>query len=169
MRPSGAPATRQSASPSARGPAPPGGWVRIRPVTAPGLCLAAGRVRDGRYTPLVAVQLACGKVAPLETRLEPVGGDAYRIVWYHPDYGTGCLKAWNEGPQDGLLEPMDDCTQGSRFHVEPAGPASSGVYVFRVEGQGCVGSRDADTAAGTEAMVGRCARDAQRFHVDPAS
>jgi DNA-binding SARP family transcriptional activator len=156
-------------SPGGGSSALPSGWVRIRPVTAPGLCLADGRVRDQRYTPLVAVQLPCGDVAPLETRLEPLGGDAYRIVWYHPDYGTGCLMAWSEGPQTGLLEPMDDCGQGSRFHVERSGAPGSGVYVFRVDGQGCVGIRNSDTHEGTEALMGQCAHDAQRFHVEPAS
>jgi DNA-binding SARP family transcriptional activator len=148
----------------------PTGWVRIRPVTAPGLCLADGRVRDHRYTPLVAVQLSCDRIAPLSTLLEPTGGDTYRIQWHHPDYGKGCLKAWTgPGPQSGLLEPMDDCEQGSRFHIEPSGPPGAGTYVLRVDNQGCVGIKDADTAEGTEALMGHCVEDGQVFAIEPAS
>ncbi|WP_457034014.1 helix-turn-helix domain-containing protein [Kitasatospora sp. P5_F3] len=148
----------------------PTGWVRIRPVTAPELCLTDGRVRDQRYTPLVAVQRPCGEAGPQATLLEPLGGDEYHIQWHHPDYGKGCLKALTDGPGLGLLEPMDDCTQGSHFHVEPSGPAGSGTYVLRVDGQGCAGIAGDGTGAGTETVMARCVgRGGQVFFVEPVT
>ncbi|MGW8850908.1 RICIN domain-containing protein [Streptomyces xiamenensis] len=137
-------------------PTLPSGWVRLRPVSAPDLCLTDGRVADGRYTPLVAVQRPCDAVAPQDTLLEPLGRDVYRIQWHHPDYGPGCLKVLTEGPGAGLLEPMDDCRTDSRFHIEPSGEPAGGRYVLRVEGQGCVGIRDSAPDEGAEAVMGRC-------------
>ncbi|MEV3987300.1 helix-turn-helix transcriptional regulator [Streptomyces sp. NPDC049837] len=152
---------------SGAGPALGSGWVRIRPVTAPSLCLTDGRVRDRRHTPLVAVQRPCDEAMPQATRLEPMGGDAYRIQWHHPDYGKGCLKALSEGPGEGLLEPYDDCAQGSRFHLEPSGPYGGGRYVLRVDGQGCVGIKNSDTSEGTEAVMERCVgRGGQVFLIE---
>ncbi|MCP3819726.1 hypothetical protein NLX86_16960 [Streptomyces sp. A3M-1-3] len=149
---------------------PPSGWVRIRPVTEPRLCLTDGRVKDRRYTPLVAVQRPCGSVAPQNTMLEPVGGDMYRIQWHHPDYGKGCLKALTGEPGAGLLEPMDACEDGSRFHIEPHAGNGSGRYVLRVDGQGCVGIKGSDTSEGTEAVMERCVgKGGQVFLIGPAA
>ncbi|WP_328968444.1 helix-turn-helix transcriptional regulator [Streptomyces sp. NBC_00239] len=148
----------------------PSGWVRILPLSAPGMCLTDGRVPDSRYTPLVAVQRPCSQAGPQTTLLERMGGDLYRIQWRHPDYGTGCLKALTDGPGFGLLEPMDDCKTDSRFHVEPSGPRGSNQYVFRVDGQGCVGIKGSVTTAGAEAVMERCVgRGGQLFAIEPAN
>ncbi|MEV7417926.1 hypothetical protein [Streptomyces sp. NPDC089919] len=158
----------RSAGPPA-GPALPTGWVQVHPADSPGLCLSDGRVRDGRYTPLVAVQRPCASIGPQNTLLAPLGGDLYQIQWHHPDYGKGCLRARSEQDREGvgLLEPMDDCTRGSSFHVEPSGPRAAGRYVFRVDGQGCVGIRGDSRAAGTEAVMGHCTGKAgQLFTVE---
>ncbi|MET9436188.1 hypothetical protein [Streptomyces sp. NPDC006551] len=150
-------------------PEPPTGWIRIRPATAPDLCVTDGRVRDRRYTPLVAVQRPCTDVAPQGTRLEPMGGDTYRIQWHHPDYGKGCLKALAEGEGAQLLEPYDDCAQGSRFHLEPSGSYTAGRYVLRADGQGCVGIKGSDTSEGAEAVMERCVgKGGQVFVIEPA-
>ncbi|MFD0227626.1 helix-turn-helix domain-containing protein [Streptomyces hirsutus] len=148
----------------------PSGWIRIRPTTAPDLCLTDGRVQDRRYTPLVAVQRPCDEVAPQGTVLEPMGKETYRIQWHHPDYGKGCLKAWARGEAAGLLEPMDDCDEGSRFHIEPSGTYGGGTYVLRVAGQGCVGIRGSGASEGIEAVMGRClGKDGQVFFIESAS
>ncbi|MFL6076542.1 MAG: BTAD domain-containing putative transcriptional regulator [Mycobacteriales bacterium] len=147
-------------------PGPPGGWVRVHPVTAPGLCLADGLVRDHRYDSFVAVQRPCDQTAPMRTYLEPMGGDRYRVQWHHPEYGTGCLTVLTGGRPDGLLEPRDNCAQATVFHVRPAG--RPGTWVFQVDGHGCVGIRDADSAAGAEALMGRCGAAGQAFTIEPA-
>ncbi|GAA2766540.1 hypothetical protein GCM10010103_55810 [Streptomyces paradoxus] len=170
-RTAGPPHLLQSSAPSppSAGSGRLSGWVRIRPVTAPRLCLTDGRVRDRRYTPLVAVQRPCDQVAPQDTLLEPMGGDSYRIQWHHPDYGMGCLKVLSRGPGAGLLEPMDDCAEDSRFHIEPSGPYVNGTYVLRVDGQGCVGIRGSGRSEGTEAVMERCVgKGGQVFTIEPA-
>jgi hypothetical protein len=143
-------------SPPGTGHAPPSGWVTIHIASDPKLCLSDGRVRDLRYTPLVAVQRPCESAAPQSTLLEPVGGGLYRLQWHHPDYGKGCLKALTSGSGAGLLEPMDDCADGSLLRVEPSGKLALGRFVLRVEGQGCVGIVRSSAAAGAEAVMQRC-------------
>ncbi|MFE2444862.1 RICIN domain-containing protein [Streptomyces melanosporofaciens] len=150
--PSGAP----SGAPSGGRPTPPGGWVTIRIAEDPELCLTDGRVRDWRYTPLVAVQRPCAEAAPQSTLLEPAGDGKYHIVWYHPDYGRGCLKALADGDGAGLLEPMDVCADGSLFTIEPSGELRRGRYVLRIEGRGCVGIVDSSSVHGAEAVMQRC-------------
>ncbi|MEW2512836.1 hypothetical protein [Streptomyces sp. NPDC046870] len=145
-----------SGVPAAGRPTPPGGWVTIRIAEDPELCLTDGRVRDWRYTPLVAVQRPCAEAAPQSTLLEPAGEGRYRIVWYHPDYGRGCLKALTDGDGAGLLEPMDVCSDGSLFTIEPSGELRQGAFVLRVEGSGCVGIVGSSSAHGAEAVMQRC-------------
>jgi hypothetical protein len=137
-------------------PPMPSGWVTIRVAADPGLCLTDGRVRDRRHTPLVAVQRPCDEAAPQSTMLEPVRENLYRIQWHHPDYGKGCLKALTSGTGAGLLEPWDECEDGSLFRVEPSGPPSEGKFVLRVEGQGCVGIKESGAASGAEAVMETC-------------
>ncbi len=171
--------------PPSRNAAIPGGWIRIRPAGAPTLCVTDGRVQDGRYNSLVAVQRPCGGVAPQRTELEPVGTDTYRIAWVHPEHGKGCLKALSGGTADGLLEPWESCAQASSFRVEPdpgsgpgSGPSGStrqanggklARYIFRTDGEQCLGVRDARTTTGAEVTLQRCTgRENQSFLIDPA-
>lgn len=193
MATSGNPASDPAPQPEApsRNVAVPAGWIRIRPAAAPALCVTDGRVQDGRYASLVAVQRPCGDVAPQRTELEPVGTDTYRIAWVHPQHGKGCLKALSGGAADGLLEPWESCAQASSFRIEPA-PASapdpvpgsgsepsgttrranggkSARYIFRADGGQCLGVRDARTATGAEVTLQRCTgRENQTFLIDPA-
>ena len=82
----------------------------------------------------------------------------YALFWFDPSTEVG------------LLEPMDDCSRGSSFHIEPSGPRAQGRYVFRVDGQGCVGIRDGSGAAGVEAVMGPCtARSTQLFTIESVS
>lgn len=145
----------------------PEGHVQIRPVLAEGLCLTDGYVE--RYGSQVAVQRPCDEVAPQTTTLEPLGGNVFRIQWYRPGLGKGCLTALTGKPVTGLLEPRDACAQGSRFRIEPSGSQGSGRYVFRVDDQGCLGIKGGDTSAGTEAVAEPCrSQRSQEFIVEPA-
>ncbi|MFH8409144.1 helix-turn-helix domain-containing protein [Streptomyces sp. NPDC018019] len=156
----------------AREAAAPTGWIRIRPAVAPALCVTDGPVQDKRYGALVAVQRPCGDVAPQRTTLEPVGPNTYRIAWVHPDHGKGCLKALSGGAADGLLEPWDACGKASSFRVErepSSAGAKSGRYVFRADGEQCLGVRDSGTATGVEIMLQPCTGStAQQFLIDRA-
>lgn len=161
------PESRSDDGPVAAVTAPPDGYVRLRPLSAPEFCLTDGRVADRRHTPLVAVQRPCDEVAPQSTTLEPTGGDSYRVLWHHPDDGTGCLKALGEGGGKGLLEPWDDCARASLFRIEPSGRPGDGRFVLRVPGRGCAGIREGSGNSGTEAVMSRCTgSDGQVFVIE---
>ncbi|MFH9658750.1 RICIN domain-containing protein [Streptomyces sp. NPDC017248] len=159
----------------------PHGQVLLRPLGSPGLCVTDGQVPDGRYHSLVAVQRPCDQTAPQTTTLDPVGEDAYRIAWYRPDQGKGCLKALTEGPGRDLLEPWDACERTTAFRfvrTEPAGSGQAGgtytgpsysgrSYLIKISDDTCVGIRDGSGAEGTEAVVEPCTgADAQLFVVE---
>ncbi|MFG2354331.1 hypothetical protein [Streptomyces sp. NPDC048521] len=158
----------------------PRGHVLLRPLASSGLCVTDGQVTDGRYHSLVAVQRPCVETAPQTTTLDPVGKDAYRIAWYRPDQGKGCLKALTSGPGKGLLEPWDACEQTTAFRFVPTEPRTarrSGTseksagrsYLIRIDDRTCVGIRAASTSAGTEAVAEPCTgADAQLFVVEAA-
>ncbi|MFI8995941.1 helix-turn-helix domain-containing protein [Streptomyces sp. NPDC053542] len=141
----------------------PTGPVLLHPLSAPDLCLTDGHVPDGRYGSLVAVQRPCGEVAPQRTRLIPAGGGLYRIEWFRPDQGKGCLAARFEGPAAGLLEPQNDCGTATRLHIERAPNHGSSIYTFRAEAtHRCLAIKattpeSAKAAApGTEAVLTPC-------------
>lgn len=177
---SGAGAAAGAGSASAR---PPRGHVLIRPLTSLSLCVTDGQVSDGRYGSLVAVQRPCNETAPQTTALEPVGKDTYRISWYRPDQGKGCLKALTSGPGKGLLEPWETCERTTAFRFVPAEPGAPGggtprqagasgktvgqSYLIQTADGTCIGIRAASTAAGAEAVVEPCKdTDSQIFVVE---
>ncbi|MEU0336618.1 XRE family transcriptional regulator [Streptomyces sp. NPDC006193] len=157
----------------------PRGRVQLRPLGSPGLCVTDGTVADGRYGSLVAVQRPCAETAPQTTTLDPAGGGAYRISWYRPSMGKGCLRMLADGSGEGLLEPRGDCGQGTVFRFVPAEPrtaragAAQGsrgrTYLIKISDGTCVGIRDGSTAEGTEAVAEACTgADAQLFVVRAA-
>ncbi|MEU3523677.1 hypothetical protein AB0E62_07390 [Streptomyces sp. NPDC038707] len=156
----------------------PRGQVLLRPFGSPGLCVTDGQVPDGRYHSVVAVQRPCDRTAPQTTTLEPVGENAYRISWYHPDQGKGCLKVLTSGPGKELLEPWDACERTTAFRFTPAEPAKADrtggaekpagrTYLIRTPDGKCVGIRSAGAHEGTEAVVQPCTgADTQLFLVE---
>ncbi|GAA3226119.1 hypothetical protein GCM10020256_36280 [Streptomyces thermocoprophilus] len=159
----------------ARDPAGPGltglptGPVELRPALSPELCLTDGFTRDGRYDSQVAVHRPCTQAVPPVTELVPAGDDTYRVSWRHPEHGVGCLTALTGDRLDGLLEPRDDCSVGTRFRVLPAPPGSgrSGttpVYLVSADSDRCVGAAETTVRAGTEAKLAACdGSRAQRY------
>ncbi|WP_327252254.1 helix-turn-helix transcriptional regulator [Streptomyces sp. NBC_01244] len=149
---------------------PVGSALWIRPALAPGLCLSDGVVRDHRYDSLVAVQRPCEETAPQRTTLVNAGVGTYRIQWYRPELGAGCLRLRGQGAGAELLEPWDKCDLASHFRFEPARAANASGYRIRVNGQGCVGIKGGGAEPGTEAVVEPCAQDARQiFTVTPVS
>ncbi|WP_052808524.1 RICIN domain-containing protein [Streptomyces cyaneogriseus] len=145
------------------------GWSTIRSVGAPSLCLTEGRARNGAYDSAVAVQSPCATATPPRTYLQSAGNGLYRIQWHHPEFGVGCLTVMNGGPVPGMLEPWDDCSRATQFHVEPVDSPVAGGYRFRVSGSSlCIGIVNGETVAGAEAVQTVCAgRADQEFFVDP--
>ena len=156
----GAPAAAATASRT-----PADGWVTIRPARTPDLCLTDGRDRDGTYNSAVAVQLPCTQAAVPRTYLEPVGEGRYRIQWHHPQMGKGCLTVMGADQIKGLLEPRNDCTQGTLFRLEPTAADSAGAFRLRpAHSSRCIGILDNDTTEGAEAIEEPCTGAAdQRF------
>ncbi|MFB4420687.1 XRE family transcriptional regulator [Streptomyces sp. QL37] len=155
----GAPATATASR------TPADGWVTIRPARTPDLCLTDGRDRDGTYNSAVAVQLPCAQAAVPRTYLEPVGEGRYRIQWHHPQMGKGCLTVMGADQIKGMLEPRDDCTQGTLFRLEPTAADSAGAFRLRpAHSSRCIGILDNDTTEGAEAIEEPCTGAAdQRF------
>lgn len=192
LRDSGGSGTPESAPTSTQLPRD---QVLIRPLGSPGLCVTDGQVADNRYGSLVAVQRPCGETEPQTTTLEPVGKNAYRISWFRPDQGKGCLKALTSGPGKDLLEPWEACERTTAFRfvrMEPkeseqskqsgesersrasqdsgvSGKTVGRTYLIHVTDEKCVGIRAASTVAGAEAVVEPCSgTDAQLFVVEAA-
>lgn len=132
----------------------PRGPVEIRPVVADGLCLTDGYAEG--YDSLVAVQRPCEDVAPQETELVPAGGGTFRVQWFHPDHGKGCLNAVTVRTGAALLEPWNACEKTSRFRVEPSDSGGSDQYVLRVVGGGCVGISGARKSVAAPAVTEPC-------------
>ncbi|MFF3503089.1 RICIN domain-containing protein [Streptomyces sp. NPDC003247] len=147
--------------------APVDGWVTVRPASAPELCLTDGRDRGGAYPNAVAVQRPCAEVPVPRTYLEPAGEGLYRIQWHHPEMGKGCLTVMESGPVKGMLEPRDDCTQGTLFRLEPVSDdADDGFRMRPAHADDCVGLAGDGSAEGAEAVEERCTGAAdQRFLV----
>ncbi|MFC3573096.1 XRE family transcriptional regulator [Streptomyces yaanensis] len=174
---SGTPDDRTSAEPTAEAAQLPHDPVLIRPLGSPGLCVTDGKVADGRYDSLVAVQRPCDETAPQTTTLDPLGQGAHHISWYRPGQGKGCLKELTSGPGKGLLEPWDNCDPTTAFRFVPTKPekpkktgkAAVRTYLIHVTDERCVGIKDASSAAGAEAVVEPCTgTDAQLFVVEAA-
>ncbi|MGW6918965.1 XRE family transcriptional regulator [Kitasatospora sp. NPDC054939] len=171
-------ARRPAAEPAA-GPGPAGGEVRIRPASAPGLCLTEGRDRQNRYSTAVAVQRPCDRAVPPRTLLEELGGGLYRIRWVHPEFGEGCLTVLRGGAASGLLEPRDDCAGATRFRIERAAGADGyrvrtpgdGTFCLGMAAPGADGGGTGPGADGIEAVEQPCTSTAapeQRFLIDPS-
>ncbi|WP_327318031.1 helix-turn-helix transcriptional regulator [Streptomyces sp. NBC_01235] len=164
---SGAPAVPGSAAAvsGAASRAPVDGWVTVRPVRTPDLCLTDGRDRGGAYGSAVAVQLPCARATVPRTYLEPFGEGLYRIQWHHPQLGKGCLTIMSTGPVKGMLEPRNDCGQATLFRVEAASADDAGGFRLRpAHGSTCIGMAGDDSTVGAEAVEERCTGAAdQRF------
>ncbi|MFJ6570727.1 helix-turn-helix domain-containing protein [Streptomyces sp. NPDC091292] len=142
---------------------PADGWVTIRPVQAPDLCLTDGRDPDKAYGSAIAVQLPCAQSTVPRTYLEPAGESLYRIQWHHPSEGKGCLAIRSEDPVKGTLEPMNDCTKGTLFRLAP--DTTDGVKGYRLRpahGTTCVGTGD-NATDGAPAVEERCADTADQL------
>ncbi|WP_051819165.1 RICIN domain-containing protein [Streptomyces sp. NRRL S-920] len=145
------------------------GWAKIRPASAPSLCVTEGRDRQGLYRSAVAVQRPCAQAVPPRTYLEEVGAGRYRIQWHHPEFGIGCLTVMDGGPVPGMLEPWDACSVATVFQIEPVETPAPGGFRIRDAGTGqCLGMAGGGTAEGVEVIRQTCTSAlSQEFFVDP--
>ncbi|MGW0533992.1 RICIN domain-containing protein [Streptomyces sp. NPDC003032] len=144
------------------------GWAKIRPASAPSLCVTEGRDRKGLYHSAVAVQRSCAQAVPPRTYLEEVGTGRYRIQWHHPEFGIGCLAVMDGGPVPGMLEPWDACAAATVFLVEPVETPAPGGFRVRDANTGqCLGMVGGGTAEGVEVMRQTCTSAlSQEFFID---
>lgn len=146
-----------------------GNWARIRPVSAPGLCVTEGFERTGRYGAEVAVQQSCNAPGP-RTLLQPVGDDLAHIKWEHPvDKVLGCLTILDEGQAAGLVEPQNRCSTDQErqvFRIERV-KGSDGFRLRRAHTTQCLGIANGDMSPGAEVVPLPCSDDPdQRFLID---
>jgi hypothetical protein len=146
---------------------PPEGRVLIRAAHT-GMCLTEGRERNGNTDRPLAVQRDCSLVAkvPPTTRLERVTDGVYRVQWYHPTQGVGCLTVDKGGREDGrLLQPLtcvDDQSQ-QHFFFEPVDAPKAGGYRIRPMHSGkCLGFLDPMREEGAEVMQTSCVGSAEQ-------
>lgn len=144
---------------------PADGWVTIRPADRTDLCLTDGRDRAGAYDSAVAVRLPCAQAPVPRTYLEPAGEGMYRIQWHHPEMGKGCLTVMDRGPAKGMIEPRDDCTGATVFHLDPAPDDSDGFRLRPARSDQCIGTTDNETTAGTEAVQEPCTDTPDQYFV----
>lgn len=156
-----------ASSPSGATRPPVEGWVTIRSVSISNLCLTDGRDRSGNHSSAVAVQLPCTHATVPRTYLEPVGEGLYRIQWHHPIEGKGCLTVMSSGKGKGMIEPREDCAQGTLFRLQPTGTGRfEGLQLRPATSNLCIGFADDGTAEGAEAREERCTGSSdQRFLV----
>ncbi|MER6999820.1 XRE family transcriptional regulator [Streptomyces sp. NPDC000410] len=154
--------------PEAPGPGPgPGlpepGPVKIHPADASGRCLTEGRERNGRTNREIAVQRSCASAPLPRVSLESAGTGIYRITWYHPQNGTGCLGVDDGLTGSGALLSPGDCTgaDSQLFRLEPSG---GGHRMRPVHSGLCVGFLR-PVADGAEAVQASCTGGSdQAFH-----
>lgn len=143
---------------------PAHGWVTISPARTPDLCLTDGRDRRGAYDNAIAVQLPCARATVPRTYLEPAGENLYRVQWHHPQEGRGCLTVMTTGVVKDMLEPRNDCAQGTLFRLEPAATDSGGGFRLRpANNSRCIGIVGDDTTEGAEAIEERCTGTADQL------
>ncbi|MFE2050931.1 helix-turn-helix domain-containing protein [Streptomyces sp. NPDC059459] len=146
---------------------PTGGWVTIRSASIPDLCLTDGRDRSGGYSSAVAVQLPCAQAPVPRTYLEPMGEGLHRIQWHHPVEGKGCLTVMSSGAGKGLIEPRENCAQGTLFRLRPTTAGGPEGFQLRPStGTLCIGLTDDGTTEGAAAREEPCTNSPdQRFLV----
>ncbi|MCF0093685.1 hypothetical protein B0E54_02525 [Micromonospora sp. MH99] len=160
-----------SATAGGNGTPPASGRSRIRPASAPQLCISEGRDRSGAYDDAVAVQRPCVGATPPETYLVPVADDLYFVKWDHPVNGLGCLTVRRDDPGRNLIEPWDKCSTDAGaqlFRFEPTGTAPDAYRLRPSDSDLCVGIRDDASKVPAEAVAEPCTgQPDQVFLVDP--
>ncbi|MFF4243602.1 helix-turn-helix domain-containing protein [Streptomyces sp. NPDC001822] len=144
-----------------------GGWVTISSAAMPDLCVTDGRDRTGGYASAVAVALPCADAGVPRTYLEPVGEGLFRIQWHHPVEGKGCLTVMSSGTGKGMIEPREDCAQGTLFRLQPTSTAGrESVRLRSATSPLCVGFAGNGTTEGAEAREEHCTNSSdQQFLV----
>ncbi|MBM7168803.1 RICIN domain-containing protein [Streptomyces sp. G44] len=145
------------------------GWIKIRPASAPGLCLGEGRA--GFLNVPVAVQRSCAQTTSPRTYLAPQGNGLFKIQWHSTQAGIRCLMVFPVSTVPDLLEATTDCAGANVFYIEAVDTPVPNTYrihtLYTSDRKFCVGITGSSTAEGATAKQELCAdRTDQVFFID---
>ncbi|WP_369216185.1 RICIN domain-containing protein [Streptomyces flavofungini] len=145
------------------------GWIRIRPGSAPGLCLTEGRA--GVLNVPVAVQRSCAQAASPRTYLVPQGNGLFKLQWHSTQSGVRCLMVFPFSTVPDLLETTTDCATANSFYIEASDTPVPNTYrihtLYTPDQKYCVGITDRATSEGATAKQEPCTdRTDQVFFID---
>ncbi|MEU5580600.1 RICIN domain-containing protein [Streptomyces huasconensis] len=146
------------------------GWIKIRPASAPGLCLAEGRA--GFLSVPVAVQRSCAQATSPRTYLAPQGDGLFKLQWHSTQAGIRCLMVFPVSTVPDMLETTTDCAGANVFYIEAVDtpvPNTFRIYtLYAPDRKFCVGITDSSTTEGATAKQAPCAADRtdQVFFID---
>ncbi|MFF8642652.1 RICIN domain-containing protein [Streptomyces sp. NPDC015345] len=145
------------------------GWIKIRPASAPGLCLTEGRA--GFLNAPVAVQRSCAQATSPRTYLVPQGNGLFKLQWHSTQAGIRCLTIFIVSSVADMLEPTTNCAGANVFYIEAVDTPVPNTYriytLYTADRKYCVGISDSSTAEGATAKQAPCAdRTDQVFFID---
>lgn len=145
------------------------GWIKIRPASAPGLCLTEGRA--GFLNAPVAVQRSCAQATSPRTYLVPQGNGLFKLQWHSTQAGIRCLTIFIVSSVADMLEPTTNCGGANVFYIEAVDTPVPNTYriytLYTSDRKYCVGISDSSTAEGATAKQEPCTeRTDQVFFID---
>ncbi|QQC87245.1 RICIN domain-containing protein [Streptomyces alfalfae] len=145
------------------------GWIKLRPGSAPGLCLTEGRA--GLLNVPVVVQRPCAQATSPRTYLLPQGNGLFKIQWHSAQAGVRCLMVFPVSTVPDLLETSTDCATANSFYIAAVDTPVANTYrvhtLHTPDQKYCVGITGGSTAEGATARQEPCAeRTDQVFFID---
>jgi hypothetical protein len=144
-------------------------FVRLQ-LAHSGLCVGLGPDESSDSGREVVGQYDCGSAVP-PIRLDPAPDGTFRLLFYVPTRGIGCVTADDGGARSAVTLSLSDCADrrtDQRFTLEPVIIPYSGIRLRSVAGYGrCLGAYQSSTQPGVQLVQETCdnLKD-QLFHID---